>query len=128
MIILLDTSTPVCRLGIGADQAVTWHEWQADRQLAKGLLKYIVDTLKDSGADLRDVRAIGVYQGPGSFTGLRIGLTVANTLAESLDIPIVGTDGDTWTQDAVNRIANGGNDRIVLPNYGGEANITKPRK
>lgn len=128
MIVLLDTSTPVCRLGIEVGTDIAWHEWQANRQLAKGLLGYIVETLGGHGMDLHEITAIGVYRGPGGFTGLRIGLTVANTLAESLNIPIVGTDGDAWAQLAMERIAANDNDRIVLPNYGADANITKPRK
>lgn len=69
-----------------------------------------------------------VYKGPGSFTGLRIGITVFNTLAYANTWPIVGVTGDDWRQLGVKRLENKENDEIVLPEYGGEANITTPRK
>lgn len=128
MIILLDTSTPLCRLGIASTESIQWHEWQADRQLAKGLLEFVISTLTEGGNELSDITGIAVYKGPGSFTGLRIGLTVMNTLASSLHIPIIGRNGDTWAKDAVTDIQKGENDKVVLPEYGAAANITKPRK
>ena len=128
MIILLDTSTPICKLGIRRSDTTVWHEWEASRELAKGLLKYITVTIAQYDAQISDVTGIGVFQGPGSFTGLRIGITVANTVADGLHIPIIGAQGEKWAQDAIDKIAAGKNDRIVLPNYGADAHITKPRK
>lgn len=128
MIVLLDTSTPVCRLRIIDQDNASDYEWQADRELAKGLLGFLRDSLKIHNATWQDVQGIGVYRGPGSFTGLRIGLTVANTLARSLAIPIVGTTGETWQTTAHNRLKNGENDTIVMPEYGSPARITTPRK
>jgi tRNA threonylcarbamoyladenosine biosynthesis protein TsaB len=103
-------------------------EWQADRTLAKGLLGYLQVQLAAQGKSWQDVSGIGVFKGPGSFTGLRIGLTVLNTAADALAIPIVGATGDEWKRDAVARLNAGENDMIVLPEYGSDAHITKPRK
>lgn len=128
MIILLDTATPLCKLGLVKNDTIQWHEWQADRQLAKELLGYIIQILGDNDAALTDVTGIATNKGPGSFTGLRIGLTVMNTLADSLQVPIVGTTGDTWAQDGTMTLRNGQDDKIVLPDYGADAHITKPRK
>jgi tRNA threonylcarbamoyladenosine biosynthesis protein TsaB len=128
MILLLDTSTPVCRLTLVDGDNRVGHEWQADRQLAKGLLGWLNERLNEQGKSWQDITAIGAYQGPGSFTGLRIGLTVLNTLADSLAIPIVATTGEDWQNDAVERLNQGENDHIALPYYGSDANITTPRK
>ncbi len=128
MILLLDTSTPVCKLTLVSGASRYDNEWEAGRELAKGLLGYLQEQLQKNDATLQDISAIGAFQGPGSFTGLRIGLTVLNTIADSEGIPIVSTRGDNWQEEALDRINNGQNDRIVLPFYGGEANITKPRK
>lgn len=128
MIILLDTSTPVCRLAL-VDGEQQWHdEWQADRTLAKGLLGYLQAQLALRSKDFTDVSGIGVFQGPGSFTGLRIGITVLNTIADAQNVPIVGVTGDDWQQQALTRLQSGENDRMVLPFYGSEAHITTPRK
>jgi len=128
MIILLDTSTPVCRLTL-VDGEQQWHnEWQADRTLAKGLLGYLQAQLALHGKGFGDVSGIGVFQGPGSFTGLRIGITVLNTIADAQNVPIVGVTGDDWQQQALTRLQSGENDTMVLPFYGSEAHITTPRK
>lgn len=128
MIILLDTATPVCRLTTVRDGQQTTREWQADRTLARSLLAFLRDTLAEQGATFHDLTGIGVMKGPGSFTGLRIGLSVANTLADSLGVPIVGETGDAWQQQALRRLEAGDSDQVVLPDYGGEAHITRPRK
>jgi tRNA threonylcarbamoyladenosine biosynthesis protein TsaB len=128
MIILLDTSSPVCKLTIVSGDSQNDYEWQSDRGLAKGLLGYIHEKLQLEGGDWSDIEAIGVYEGPGSFTGLRIGLTVANTIADAQSIPIVGASSDDWKNEALSKIHDGQNEKIVLPLYGSEANVTKPRK
>lgn len=128
MILLLDTSTPVCRLTLVDDSQRVESEWQADRALAKGLLGWLNDQLNERGKTWKDVSGIGVFRGPGSFTGLRIGLTVANTLAGSLSIPVVGAEDDNWRDTALQRLSEGQNDQIALPYYKTDANITTQRK
>ena len=128
MILLLDTSSPVCRLSLVDNGRRTDDEWQADRQLADGLLAYIESRLADADASWEDLTGIGVFKGPGSFTGLRIGMSVLNTIANTKQIPIVSATGDGWQEEAVKRLSAGENERIALPFYGREANITKPRK
>ncbi len=128
MIMLLDTSTGLCKLTLVIDEAWHEYEWQADRSLAKDLLAYMRDRLAEHQRTLHDIQGIGVMQGPGSFTGLRIGMTVLNTIANDLDIPIVAAMGGEWKPEAIRRLQKGENDQIALPEYGGEANITKPRK
>lgn len=128
MILLLDTSTPVCKLSLIDGDTRYENEWQADRQLAKGLLAYLHDQLESQGKAFDDLTGIGTFAGPGSFTGLRIGLTVLNTLADSKHIPIVSGMSEDWQSEALQKLENGQNERIVLPFYGSEANITTPRK
>ena len=129
MIFLLDTSTPVCRVPfVDGDQRFEY-EWQADRELARRLHAYMRNCLAEHSWTFEDITGIGVMKGPGSFTGLRIGLTILNTLADTLAIPIVGVEmSDTWRDQALSRLEAGDNDRLVLPMYGAEAHITKPRK
>jgi tRNA threonylcarbamoyladenosine biosynthesis protein TsaB len=128
MILLLDTSTPVCKLTFVDGEWRYSDEWQANRELAKDLLGYLKLQLEKNGKTWSNISAIGVFQGPGSFTGLRIGLSVLNTIADSEAIPIVGGLGEPWQDEVLAKLSRGENEKIVLPFYGGEANITKPRK
>ncbi|HEY0965173.1 MAG TPA: tRNA (adenosine(37)-N6)-threonylcarbamoyltransferase complex dimerization subunit type 1 TsaB [Candidatus Saccharimonadales bacterium] len=128
MILLLDTSSPECRLVLVKDDARTEYIWQADRQLADGLLAFLEAKLGGQDESLATIQGIGVLKGPGSFTGLRIGLSVLNAMASDLQIPIVGVIGDAWQDEALKRLEHGEDDRIVVPEYGQPANITKPRK
>lgn len=128
MIILLDTSASTAYLTLLANGQEANYELAANRTLARDLLAFLCDKLAEHQATFDDVRAIGVMSGPGSFTGLRIGLTVMNTLADGLGVPIVGQSGENWKADSLRRIELGENDRIVMPEYGAEAHITKPKK
>jgi tRNA threonylcarbamoyladenosine biosynthesis protein TsaB len=128
MILLLDTSTPVCKLTLIDGDWRYDDTWQADRELAKGLLGYLQEQLVQNGKTFADIAGLGAFMGPGSFTGLRIGLTVLNTMADAEGMPIVGARGDGWQQQVLDKLQAGEDDRIILPFYGSEATITKPRK
>ena len=124
MIILLDTSTATCRLTTVDGEISNNYDWEAGRTLARGLLAFIQEKV----GDVKNISGIGIMRGPGSFTGLRIGMAVANTLADGLGIPIVGETGDSWRESALGRLSSGEDDQVILPFYGGDAHITKPKK
>lgn len=130
MIIALRTDSPEATIVLfdTTGKQLKAHNWEAGRTLARELLKVLHEQLKSVGADWHKVTGVVVFKGPGSFTGLRIGLTVANSLAYGLNIPIVATQGDGWLQDGLKNLSRGQNDRLALPYYGGEANITLPKK
>jgi tRNA threonylcarbamoyladenosine biosynthesis protein TsaB len=128
MILLLDTSSAVCSLTIINDNQKNSYQWQADRGLAKGLLSFLREKLEANNKSWHDIKALGVYTGPGSFTGLRIGIAVMNTIADANQIPIVGGSGTNWQDDVINKLRLGVDDKIVLPLYGSEARITSPKK
>ena len=124
MIILLDTSTVICHLTTVDGESSNNFEWEAGRTLARGLLSFIQEKV----GDIKNISGIGIMRGPGSFTGLRIGMAVANTLADGLGVPIVGETGDSWRESALGRLSSGEDDQVILPFYGGDAHITKPKK
>lgn len=130
MILLLDTSTGECRLTLVERTSGEQHsyKWQADRTLASGLLKFMTDKLAIHNVSLQDLAGLGVFAGPGSFTGLRIGMTLLNALAADRHIPIVTAKGEGWQTEALRRLENGEDEKIALPFYGREANITTPKK
>lgn len=103
--------------------------WQAKRQLANQLLAKLEQLLHEAGLTWGELDGIAVYQGAGqSFTGLRIGVTVANSLAQGLAVPLAGGQGRRWRQQAVQRLVSGANDYPLQPRYGRGANITQPKK
>ncbi len=63
---------------------------------SEGILEAIDKLLKDSGTKLSDLTGVFVIKGPGSFTGLRVGISVANQFAHQLKIPIMGLTIDKW--------------------------------
>ena len=134
MLLYLDASTPVARVCLDDSS----YEKQLNRDMARDILKFLEECLAQKNATWQDLAALAVFAGPGSFTGLRIGATVMNTLSDSLSIPIISqrnsddskTDqGDQdWRGRALVRINNKENDKIAQPFYGAGPNITKPRK
>jgi len=128
MIIALDTSTPECRIFVYADQSWNEHIWEAGRGLAKGLLGFLDEVVSDYGEFPDDITGLISFQGPGSYTGLRIGITVLNTIASAQRIPIVGVTGDDWLTTGLTRLSENENDQLVMPEYGSEPHITTPRK
>ncbi|CAN5412614.1 hypothetical protein BH09PAT4_BH09PAT4_01910 [soil metagenome] len=98
--------------------------WQAHRELAETIHIKIRDILQGERKDLKDIDGIIAYQGPGSFTGLRIGLSVANALADGLGVPIVASQGDDWQQTGLVRLQKGEQDQVAMPEYGAPVHIT----
>jgi tRNA threonylcarbamoyladenosine biosynthesis protein TsaB len=76
----------------------------------------------------REVTGIIIFRGPGSFTGLRIGISTANALAYANNIPIVGATGENWRESGLKKLRKKQNDAIVLPEYGAEPHATIPKK
>ena len=101
-------------------------KWESGRELADGIHQKIGELLGNSKLD--HLIGLIVFSGPGSFTGLRIGVTVANALAYAHSLPIVGSNGDEWLRQGRDKLTSGGNEYQVLPHYGAEPKITKPGK
>jgi tRNA threonylcarbamoyladenosine biosynthesis protein TsaB len=125
MFLTLRTDNPEAEIGLydGKTQR-SYYKWRADRRLATELLGVIRDELKKQQLDWNDIAGVVAYEGPGSFTGLRIGITVADSIAYGNGVPIVGARGDDWITVGLTRLAAGATDTLVLPHYGAEANIT----
>ncbi|MDL2363643.1 MAG: tRNA (adenosine(37)-N6)-threonylcarbamoyltransferase complex dimerization subunit type 1 TsaB [Patescibacteria group bacterium] len=129
MYLTIRTDKPEAELGLfDGTEKIAYHTWEAHRQLAETIHHTIAALLDTSGLQMTDLKGIVVFSGPGSFTGLRIGVSVANAFADGLQIPIVGTQNEGWIAAGTNKLTNGDNDRIVLPEYGAEARTTQQRK
>lgn len=78
----IETSQPAGSVALGQGEAVfAARTLDRPRRHATDLLPAVADLVQSAGVQPRDVRVVYVSAGPGSFTGLRIGITVARTLA-----------------------------------------------
>lgn len=130
-ILTIRTDKPEAELGLYDDRRqINYQVWPAHRQLAETVHRKITEVLYGAQLGLNDLGGIVVYRGPGSFTGLRIGLSVANALAAGCGIPIAGQAGyqEQWLERGLARVLNGDNDHLVTPEYGAEPHITSPKK
>lgn len=129
IILTIRTDKPEAELGIYDDQKkLAYEKWQAHRQLAETIHKKIEEILNKTSKSYKDIVGVACYAGPGSFTGLRIGMSVGNAIAYSLDIPIVARGTDNWIEKAITDLLAGKNDKIATPSYGAPAKTTKQRK
>ena len=130
MILTLKTASMETELGLvdRPGQQIDGELWQSGRQLSEELLERIKTLLKKHKLSFPDLTGIIVFEGPGSFTSLRIGLTVANTMAYAQGLPIVGATGEDWLKDGLAKLPSAKPGDYVMPAYGAEANITKPKK
>ena len=87
------------------------------RKMSDELMSFVMDTL-----DEEEPSGIVVHKDKGSFTGARLGATLANTLAEIYDVPIVAASDDDdnendWRETGRERLDGGENDCSVEPEY-----------
>ncbi len=90
-ILAADTATPSCSVAILDDETVRMEvSGNMAKTHARSLMPIIDHTLQASGLPLSAIDAFAVTTGPGSFTGLRIGISTLKGLASAMDRPLVG--------------------------------------
>ena len=128
-ILTIRTDKPEAEIGLYEhDVQIAYETWHAHRELSVTLHQKLLDLLRGKDKNLEDLQGIVGFAGPGSFTGLRIGLTVANALAYSLQIPVVAAKGEDWIVQGVANLKNGKSDVVAMPEYGSPAHITQQKK
>lgn len=86
-----DTATQRVAVGVGrGGQVLGTRSLAVERQHAEQLVPTIRDLCQESSIELSSLEVIAVGLGPGLFTGLRVGITTARTMAQALDIPVIG--------------------------------------
>lgn len=93
VILNIETSTNVCSVALTAEGMILKHYENFDGRNHAALLSDYIKGCLDHLADHElKLEAVAVSMGPGSYTGLRIGLSEAKGLAYALDIPLIGVD------------------------------------
>jgi tRNA threonylcarbamoyladenosine biosynthesis protein TsaB len=129
IILTLRTDKPEAEIGLyNSEEKIDYYTWTAHMQLAETIHLRIEELLKKNKLEYKDLEALAIFKGPGSFTGLRIGFSVANAFSYGLHIPVVTEPGDNWIEDSIKRLLNNQNDYVAMPEYGAEPHITKPKK
>ncbi len=93
MIICLETATNLCSVAL-CDNAgvISLRESDESKSHASLLTVFIEEILKEHGMRARDLEAVAVSKGPGSYTGLRIGVSVAKGISYGASIPLIGIE------------------------------------
>ena len=89
MILGIDTTGKKLKLGLTLDSSIRLREVSDQPKHAQHILPEILALLKEHQKSLKDLSALAFSQGPGSFTGLRIGLGVVQGLAYGLNLPVI---------------------------------------
>ena len=129
LILTIRTDKPEAEIGLfNGSKQLEYHSWQAHRLLAETIHVTIKEVLKKHSFDWADIGGIVFYKGPGSFTGLRIGASVANALAQGGSLPLVCVSGDDWVAQGIHTLLDGHNDKVALPDYGNASITTQQKK
>ena len=92
-ILNIETSTTVCSVSVSKNgELISLKEINNGYTHAENLHVFIETILKDAGITAKHLNAIAISKGPGSYTGLRIGVSAAKGLAFSLGIPLIALD------------------------------------
>lgn len=93
-ILNIETATKNCSVALAKDGTTIFCKEIAEQGYshAEKLHVFIEEIIKEAGISMTDLAAIAVSQGPGSYTGLRIGVSTAKGLCYALGIPLIAVD------------------------------------
>lgn len=93
LLLLLETATGVCSVALSeGTKILSIRSSKEDREHATMLAVYIQEVLAEAGYSLKDIDGVVVSKGPGSYTGLRIGVATAKGICYTLNKPLLAID------------------------------------
>jgi tRNA threonylcarbamoyladenosine biosynthesis protein TsaB len=106
IILSIKTATPVCSVALHINgELAGLNEIFTDKSHSSSLVPMIVELLKKNGIDYGKLNAVAVSKGPGSYTGLRIGVSTAKGICFARNIPLIGVRTlEALARQAVNEI------------------------
>lgn len=95
LILNLETSTKNCSVAVGNEEGILSFREESSEQYihSEKLHVFIQEAMQEAGCDFADLQAVAVGKGPGSYTGLRIGISSAKGFCYGLNLPLISVDG-----------------------------------
>ena len=111
LILCIETGTDICSVGIARDgELISLRESDEGRDHAKRVGVFVDELLRETGVQPDELEAVAVGMGPGSYTGLRIGVSFAKGLCYGLNIPLIAVG----SLDALAEVAIEDNEAGIL--------------
>jgi tRNA threonylcarbamoyladenosine biosynthesis protein TsaB len=101
--------------GLNKVKVVAEKNWEVKSNESKFLIPSLDEILKSKGLGLKDINQVIVVKGPGPFTGLRIGVVLANALGQNLNIPVFAINTFQFLARKASQEV-----KMILLNAGGE--------
>lgn len=93
LILHIETSTATCSVALSENGELLANVDKTEKNIhASSLTLFVQDVLKEADRDIKELTAVAVSMGPGSYTGLRIGVSTAKGLCYALDIPLIAVN------------------------------------
>ena len=111
LILSIETGTDICSVALANDgELMALRESDEGRDHAKKVALFVDELLRETGVQPADLDAIAVGKGPGSYTGLRIGVSFAKGMCYALNIPLISVG----SLDALSEVAREDYDAGIL--------------
>jgi tRNA threonylcarbamoyladenosine biosynthesis protein TsaB len=121
LILHIETATDICSVALSeGDRQLSLIESDKERSHASLLNSFIRQSLAQAGKEFKDLHGLAVSKGPGSYTGLRIGVSTAKGLAYGLEIPLLATGtlesmaSGSPSNSAVRELISSHDDQLLL--------------
>lgn len=118
-ILLIETATDVCSAAVAEGENIISSGYITEaRQQASQLAPMIMDTVTRAGIRTRDLSAVAVSSGPGSYTGLRVGVSTAKGICFGAGIPLIGIETLTVIAHGALKSGKGtwtAEDTVIIP-------------
>ncbi len=120
MVVCIETATNLCSVALCSSTQVIAMKESSDAKSHAAMLTILIDEiLKENGVKIKDLEAIAVGKGPGSYTGLRIGVSVAKGIAFAAAIPLIGVETTVsmyWGMEgSIEKITGNRADTLLCP-------------